>query len=122
MDYFTITSTGSTSVVLNKVGSPADVALEYRKNGGDWTSYTIGSSVSLSDGETLQFRSDEDGNDTFSKDGSNYYKFDVTGTGTIIASGNIMSLLDRSLESVSVPQYAFRGLFRNCRKLVGHLT
>ena len=65
---FTITSTGSTSVDLKKFGSPADVALEYRKNGGDWTSYTIGSSVSLSDGETLQFRSDEDGNDTFSQE------------------------------------------------------
>ncbi|MBR0519263.1 leucine-rich repeat protein [bacterium] len=119
LDYFTLTSTGSTSVDLNKVGSPADIVLEYRKNEGAWTSYTIGSSVSLSDGETLQFRSDEDGNDTFSQGISNYYFIEATGTGTISASGNIMSLLDRSLESVTVPQNAFWWLFKSCSKLVG---
>ena len=119
LDYFTITSTGSTSVGINKTGTPDDIVLEYRKNEGTWTSYTIGSSISLTDGETLQFRSDEDGNDTFSQGISNYYLIEVTGAGTISASGNIMSLLDRSLESVSVPQNAFWWLFKSCTKLVG---
>ena len=118
LDYFTITSTGSTSVGINKTGSPDDIVLEYRKNEGTWTSYTIGSSISLADGESLQFRSDEDGNDTFSQGISSYYYFEATGTGTISASGNIMSLLDRSLERVSIPQSTFWWLFKSCSKLV----
>ena len=50
---FTITSTGSTSVAITKSGSPEDIILEYKKGTGDWTSYSIGSTIGLTDGESL---------------------------------------------------------------------
>ena len=116
---FTITSIGSTSVCLYKRGDPYTIVLECKQSSEPWTSYTFGSKLYLTDGESLQFRAGKGGNENFSKEGwFNCYKFDVTGTGTINASGNIMSLLDRSLERTSVPESAFVDLFANCTKLI----
>ena len=116
---FTISSIGSTSVSINKTGSPYDITLEYRVGNAEWTSYTIGAEIALGDGERLQFRAGEGGNDFFSKDyDNNYYSVDVTGTGSINVSGNIMSLLDRSLTRNDMPEYGFTYLFRVCGALV----
>ena len=104
---FTITSTGSTYVSINKNGSPANITLEYRKGTDSWTAYTIGTVVDLSNGECIQFRAGEGGNESFSNSKSNYYNINVSGTGTVNLSGNIMSLLDRRLLKDSVTQYAF---------------
>ena len=110
----TITSVGSTSVGIYKYGSPADIVLEYKKGDGNWIAYTIGSYVDLLDGETLQFRAGSDGNSSFSTDYNNRYKFSINGNGSLIVSGNIMSLLDRSLERVSLNEGAFYSLFSYC--------
>lgn len=110
----TITSVGSTSVGIYKYGSPADIVLEYKKGDGNWIAYTIGSYVDLLDGETLQFRAGSDGNSSFSTDYNNRYKFSINGNGSLIVSGNIMSLLDRSLERVSLNEGAFYSLFSSC--------
>ena len=104
---FTITSTGSTSVSINKNGSPADITLEYRKGTDSWTAYTIDTEVDLSNGECIQFRAGEGGNESFSTYISDYYNINVSGEGTVNLSGNIMSLLDRSRVIDSVPKYAF---------------
>ena len=104
---FTITSTGSTSVSINKNGSPANITLEYRKGTDSWTAYTINTVVNLLNGECIQFRAGERGNESFSTSTSDYYKINVGGEGTVNLSGNIMSLLDRSLVIDSVPKYAF---------------
>ena len=104
---FTITSTGSTSVSINKNGSPADITLEYRKGTDSWTAYTIDTEVDLSNGECIQFRAGEGGNESFSTYISDYYNINVSGEGTVNLSGNIMSLLDRNLLKASVPKYAF---------------
>lgn len=96
---FTITSTGSTYVSINKNGSPADITLEYRKGTDSWSAYTIDTAVNLLNGECLQFRAGEGGNESFSTSTSNYYNINVSGEGTVNLSGNIMSLLDRSLKS-----------------------
>ena len=114
---FSITSNGTTSVSINKSGTPDDIVLEYRKGAGEWASYTIGNSIDLADGETLQYRAGVDGNETFSKSVSAYYNVSVTGSGTITVSGNIMSLLDRNQERVSVSQNAFYKFFYGCAKL-----
>ena len=104
---FTITSTGSTSVSIKKYGSsPANITLEYRKGTDSWSAYTIGTVVDLLNGECIQFRAGERGNESFSTSTSNYYYINVSGDGTVNLSGNIMSLLDRSLKA-SVPNYAF---------------
>ena len=104
---FTITSTGSTSVSIKKYGSsPANITLEYRKGTDSWSAYTIGTVVDLLNGECIQFRAGERGNESFSTSTSNYYYINVSGDGTVNLSGNIMSLLDRSLKA-SVTQYDF---------------
>lgn len=114
----TITSTGSTSVSIRKQNSPNDISLEYRIGSDAWSSYTIGSGIDLADGESLQFRAGVDGNATFGKTYSAYYYFYIEGTGTVEASGNIMSLLDRSLSRDDVPVYGFYYLFKGRSKLV----
>ena len=116
---FTITSTGSTSVAINKIGSPADITLEYRVDSRDWAAYTIGTGVELADGQALQFRAGEDGNSSFSTDYDNCYNISISGTGACTASGNIMSLLDKTLKISSVPSYCFIRLFDKCTNLSG---
>ncbi len=109
---FTIKSIGTTSVSFAKYGSPADIKLEYRKNDENWASYSIGTAVELANGNTLQFRAGEGGNSAFTDSNSDFYHIKVTaGTGKLMVYGNIMSLLDRTLSSTSVPAYFFYGLF-----------
>ena len=117
-DLFTITSIGATSVSIQKKGSPYEITLEYRKGTGSWAAYEINSVIELADGEFVQFRAGEDGNSNFSKNISSYYKVDAGGTGTIKASGNITSLLDRDCVRSDVPEYAYCRLFASCVKLV----
>ena len=114
---FTITSTGTTSVAINKSNTPNDIVLDYKKGDGDWTSYTIGNSIDFTDGQTLQFRAGVGGNATFSGN-TGYYKVAVSGTGTVGVSGNIMTLLDRDVLSNTLSGYDFKGLFEYCTKLV----
>jgi hypothetical protein len=57
-----------------------------------------------------------DKNETFSKDTSNYYQFNMTGK--IVASGNIMTLLDKTGNCDEVPAYGFFKLFDACSSLI----
>ncbi len=115
---FTMTSNGETGVSIQMVGNPYCIVIEYKKNDRDWAPYTIGTEIRLSDGEFLKFRAGKDGNDMFSKNEENYYKIVITGDGTIAASGDIMSLLDRKLQRKSVGVFCFGMLFRICSKLI----
>lgn len=106
----------ASSITLNKVGSPADVSLEYCLNGAEWTAFTIGRAISLAPGDIVCLRAGEGGNRIFSEDYENYYNFSMEGR--IKAGGSIMSLLDRSMESDAVPPFAFYGLFDSCSSLL----
>ena len=105
--------TNGSKVTLNKVGSPPPVELEY-STGGAWTTYTIGTEITLvSAGDYIKFRGD---NNTFSTSPSYYYQFSMSGT--IAASGNVMSLVDSTCKSLTIPcDYCFRNLFRGCTGL-----
>ena len=102
--------TNGSKVTLNKVGSPTDVSLEY-STGGAWSTYTIGTEITLtSAGDYIKFRGD---NSTFSTTSSDYYRFSMSGT--IAASGNVMSLVDSTCQLLTIPcDYCFRMLFRDC--------
>ena len=121
---FTITSNGTTSVSFTKVGTPPTHNYEYKKGEGDWVGYSIGSSIELADKETLQLRQKGTYKSGLSKDSNNYYTIQVEGSGNVIASGNIMSLLDGSLEiegnlkKLEYRDYVFYQLFRDCSKLM----
>ena len=112
----TFLSTGSTSVRIKKNNySAADaITIEYRMNSGQWLAYSLDTYINLADGESMQFRAGSGGNDSMSENnmnnGNNYY-FQTTGEGTIEVYGNIMSLLDQSLQRSSLSQYSFECLF-----------
>lgn len=121
---FTITSKGATSVSFTTVGTPPTHAYQYKKGDGDWLGYAIGSAIELADNESLQLRQTGSYKSGLSKDNNNYYTIQVDGSGSVIASGNIMSLLDGSLEiegnlkKLEYRNYVFYQLFRDCSKLI----
>ena len=111
---FTANEAGS-EVALTKTGAPTNVALYYSWNGSSWYSYTIGDSKKLNTvGSTIYFRA-QNTNSTFSESSSNYYSFSLSGS--VAASGSIMSLLSSSLSATSVPDYCFYRLFYGCSVL-----
>ena len=105
--------TARSKVTLNKVGSPPDVSLQY-STGGAWATYTIGTEITLASvGDCIKFRGD---NSTFSTTANDYYRFVMSGT--IAASGNVMSLVDSTCKSLTIPcDFCFRYLFYICASL-----
>ena len=116
-NYFRLTSLeDGNEVSIVKNGTPADVTLEYSVDDGfSWIAYTIGTGIPLNTNDFVLFRGD---NSTFSQTTLNYYN--VTATKTVNASGNIMSLLDKSCELISLSGkiYVFQKLFINNNNLV----
>ncbi len=114
---FTLTSTGGDSYVeIKAVGSPDAIYLEYSTDGESWSTYILGATkVKLKSGGFIQFRARNSGNDTFSKDYSNYYHVEFSdGAPSVRVSGNIMSLLSRDLSATTMPEHAFDHLFDSC--------
>lgn len=116
-DYFSITSNGNTIVSITKKERPNPVYLEYRKNSMNWAPYAIETEIELFDGERVQFRAGENGNQSFSNAHNSYYSLCVKGDGTVQASGNIMSLLDKTLQKASLDELAFCHFFYDCDRL-----
>lgn len=111
MEPFTLTAGSGSSVSIEKVGEPDDITLEYRLNDRSWDTYTIGSELNLSGGDKLQFRAGDEGNRHFSKDAENYYHFECSGG--VMLSGNVMSLLDGTMQDNTMYDYAFYRLFND---------
>ena len=117
----TISSIGSTSVAFMRKNLPLGIYLEYRKGYGNWSEYTINTSIDLEDGEFVQFRADEYGNKSFMNQPSSakYHFFKSTGSGNISVSGNIMSLLYQNMEGVFPHNdVCFAYLFSECENLI----
>lgn len=113
---FTALTAGST-VGMEKYGTPPTISLEYSVDKKHWTEYTwndkTGATITLANiGDNVWWRGD---NTAFSSDG-NFYRF--TMSGSIEASGNVMSLLDKTCKSVTIPTaYCFYSLFSICASL-----
>ncbi|MCQ2139045.1 MAG: fimbrillin family protein, partial [Bacteroidales bacterium] len=90
-------------------GDPQAITLEFR-TGRTWVPYTIGNAIVLAAGDSVSFRAGAGGNETFRD-----CRFSMTGKTR--ATGNIMSLLDPTLKSNSVPAYCFCRLFDHCGNL-----
>lgn len=108
-DYLTfIANTSNSAVKLSKIGNPDNISLQYSKNKKNWRTYTIDDAIQLqSVGDKVYFRGN---NNTLSKDNSNYYNFAMSGS--INASGNVMSLLDKTATLSVIPSaYCFKSLF-----------
>lgn len=114
-DYLCFTSTGDSTVAMHQEGTP-DISdgkvIQYKLNDGQWQTWDL-SAVSLHDGDKMYLKSDDE-IPTGEKDGfDEIYKCFVM-TGSIAASGNIMSLLNFSN---TLPNFAFYSLFKRCTSL-----
>ena len=125
-DYLCFTAnTNDSSVRLIKKGSPTtEVSLEYSYDGSDWRGYLMEQEIVLSssmesDFHKVYFRNTSDTPTGFSKDTSTYYYFVMTGS--IAASGNVMSLVDKTCELTDISKtkciYCFYKLFSGCEAL-----
>lgn len=110
MANLTFKSTNATTVALNKIGSPDTLSLKYKLNDGQWTDYTEGSSIALSNNDQVQFS----GLAKFSKSIQNRYNFATSGEGTLEVSGQLMSLVS---STTIEDKYQFNSLFSGCTNI-----
>ena len=102
------------SISTTVVNGPLTVtpSLEYSKDRESWIPFTVGvDSVDLINTDDKVFIRATGSNVSFSENPSKYICFIITGS--VSASGNIMSLLDKNCGGTSVPNYAFCFLFVN---------
>ena len=110
--YLCFTSTGDSTVAMTQNGTPnksAGKVIQYRLNNGQWQNWDM-STVSLSDGDKMYLKSDDE---IPVGELYNIYKYFVM-TGSIAASGNIMSLLNFS---TILTNHALCAMFRGCTAL-----
>ena len=108
------TSTGNSTVALTQIGSAPTVDLKYSLDDGEtWTQWDF-SAISLSDGQSVCFKGL---NTTFATSPNDYNKFVMTGS--IAASGNIMSIIygDACTTTTIPANYCFYSLFSGCTSL-----
>ena len=111
-DYLCFTSTGDSTVAMQQNDTPEESAnkvLQYKLNAGQWQNWDL-SAVTLHDGDKMYLKSDDE--IPMSESYSIYKQF--TMTGSIAASGNIMSLLNFS---DILQDFGFIHMFENCTSL-----
>ncbi len=122
--YLCLTAKEDGAITLTKTGEfTTTPALEYSKDGTEWTNVTFGSAITVANEELLYIRAGQDGtagtNSTFNEALDKYIS--ISSTGDISASGNIMSLLngeEAEFEDITeVPAFAFCNLFAGCTTL-----
>ena len=111
-DYLCFTSTGDSTVAMTQNGTPstsANKVIQYKLNDGQWKNWDL-SAVTLHDGDKMYLKSV---NEIPMSEADSICKQFVM-TGSIAASGNIMSLLNFS---DTLTDYAFYRLFQDCSSL-----
>ena len=111
-EYLCFTSTGDSTVRMDQKGTPdtsANKVIQYKLNDGEWQTWDL-SAISLTDGDKMYIKADDE--IPISESEEIHKEFVMTGS--IAASGNIMSLFNFS---DTLNNYAFYGLFKNCSTL-----
>ena len=112
-DYLCFTSTGDSTVAMTQAGTPTNVSkrkvIQYKINNGQWQTWDL-SAVTLADGDKMYVKSD----DTMPVSESEAICKIFVMTGSIAASGNILSLVNFN---TILEDYAFVFLFYNCTAL-----
>lgn len=103
-------NTANSTVQLTKNGSPTSVTLETTTDWLNWTTYTIGDTITLSNVWDKVYRRNTSETDTgFSLSSADYYKF-VT-TWSLACSWDVNYLLNKT-STTTVSDYCFIGLFQ----------
>lgn len=115
--YLNFTAVGGPATVsLCNTSFQSDISLEYSTDScATWNAYTLCSVISLAEDSTVFFKATTT-NDRFSTGTDRFHTFSMTGK--VSADGNIMSLLDSSMQVDSVLNQAFYNLFNNCNSLI----
>lgn len=110
--YLCFTSNGDSTVAMQQNGTPntsANKVIQYKLNNGQWQNWDM-SAISLTDGDKMYIKSDDE--IPISESEEIYKQFVMTGS--IVASDNIMSLLNFS---DTLTDYTFCKLFDHCSSL-----
>ena len=108
-NYLCFSKEGSNSLTLSKVGNPTTITVSYSKDKKkSWEHLNVWSpTIYFTD--TLYIKISEGALSTSTSD---YWYFQSSNN--LSVSGNIMSLLDATMEETAVPDYAFYKLFSGC--------
>jgi len=112
---FTIEAITSTGIMLNSVGSPDNIALEYSTDGVMWKRFYPNATYIVQPAGHVAYIKANGANSTISKSEQDYYQFSLSGSCRV--SGSIMTLLDSKAIVSSVPEYCFYGLFKGCEDI-----
>ena len=109
--YFEAKSNSST-ISLNKVGSPTSVTIEYSTNYLNWNTYTFGETITLpSIWDRVYFRNTSTTDTNFSTGSWSYYQFEMTGS--IAWWGDINFLLNKN-STTTLTNYCYYNIFKWC--------
>jgi len=112
---FTANTAGST-IKLQKYNSPTSITLETSTDWNTWSTYSMGSTITLSNiWDKVYFRNTSETDTWFSINASSFYQFEMY-TWSIAASWDISSLLNKNLTN-NLSTYCFYRLFYNCISL-----
>ena len=117
----TFKSHGATNLVIHKYGYTSISApdLQYRIGyDGTWTDWDYSWGIQITDGTIIQFKGDNPNG--FCQGADDFITFEFTGSGTMEAFGNIMSLIDDgACQETTIPnEMCFYSLFENCTTLI----
>ncbi len=110
-DYLRFTANVANSAVkLTKTGSPSAIVLEYSTDKKNWSNYEVDDIITLQNiGDKVYFRGDNETLGCGPYTGNNY---NFAFSGNVNADGNIMSLLDKSCELLTISSsFCFANLF-----------
>ena len=118
---FTAIDAGAT-IAFNKIGNPDDARIVTSVDTQNWTPYTFGTEITLTNvGDKVYFRAADENDISFYKDDNNYYRFTtaITEIKKIAASGNIQTLMkaDGSRLDISEKINCYSGIFGFCLSL-----
>lgn len=107
----------SSSVTLNKQGTPTELQLEYQTTKADvtsgWQPYTLGTAINLDANDKVAFRNT--GTQTITQTADNYHFF--TMAGEIKPENSISFLFDSTGTHDSIGEYECYKMFVNCSAL-----
>lgn len=114
---FTAEEDGSTIKFGSNLSGTLKPVLSYSRDGNNWDDYVLKSVITLNNvGDKVYFRGN---NIQISNTNDPNYINKFSMTGRIAASGNVMSILDETLEKTSLDNiYCMYGLFSSCVGLI----
>lgn len=109
-------NTANSTVQLTKQWSPTSVTLEKSTDWKTWESYTIWSTITLTnEWDKIYFRNTSESTTGFGNSTSDYYQFLMTWS--IAASGDVTSLINKNWTDAMISDCCFFSLFKWCTSL-----